>query len=652
MTALTKKLVIGLSASTLLCMGAAALTFQPISVSAAGDPNVIVEFTENDVELFGEHADASFATDVVTGEETVASVARIDYNTDKVRADYWASARIALKTSFKADNAYTWSFRFYTHLNENGSNPTVAFSAGASGDYVLWKEIDNQGEWNTFTVTREDYALLANDQGEISGFYVSFVPGNGKKYAAGDCYVLLDQVIIDDACAITLDNDKNATGVDPTVVRVAKGSELRAPSSQIFGKGVTWYADAARTTLFDFTGKTAESSITLYGAYSDTLPATRGVVTEFSRADARYFIPKDEQGNTILPADSSSYKTQNHVEYLTDLDIDGDGQIEDCERNMIKVSNWSSARESIGFEFANPVDKDDFLGVTFRIYTNFKGLEAYCQWNCEGAVREDGSVDPYHSGIMWATVQQGRWYNVSFTASKDYTQLFGADGKFDSFVWNFCPVVELGQSTPAGTYVVFGSITYNYKCNVTFDCDTANTGINNVTVSCPSGKAVSEAPAEVLKEGYTVTWYADEARTEKFNLKKDRIEGDITLYAKYEASDFTVTFDYNEAESGIASQNVSVTVGGKVTAPTTTREGYTIKWCVDPELTELYDFDSAVNKSFTLYAKYVKEGGSSGGGSTQGGGCGSTLSTEMIFGGALFTGLAIAFVIKKRKENS
>lgn len=656
MKTLTKKLLLGATAAAFACVGAATLGFNQTTAFADEDPNVIVEFSESDSELFGTYSAASFVTGYAAGDETIATGAKFVYSVAGSRpGDYWGVANVTFKESFTAADAYTMSFRFNTHLTKSGSNPTVAFYSLATGDPILWKEIDNQGEWNTFTVSRSDYKKLANPEGKITGFTIAFYPSNGTRYEGDECYVLLDQVIIDDACAIELDNNKDVTGVDNTEVRMARGSDLHAPSSQIFGKGVTWYEDEARTTPFDFTGKKAETNITLYGVYSDTLEPTKGVVTEFSKADARYFIPKDEQGQTILPADSSSYKTENHVEYITDIDVDGNGVIDDCERNAIKVSNWSSARESIGFEFANPVDIDDIMGVTFRIYTDFKGLDTYCLWTCEGATldSDDGSSvpDPYHSGILWSPVQQGRWYDVTFPAAKDYVKLAGTDGKFDSFVWNFCPVVALGQSTPAGTYVVFGSITYNYKCNVTFDCDTANSGVSNLTAVYASGKAISEAPEQTQKEGYTVTWYSDAARTQKFNLKKDKIEGDITLYAVYTASDYTVTFDYNKEESGIDPEKVSVTIGGKVTAPTTTREGYTIQWCVDPELTELYDFDSAVTKNITLYAKYVKSSGKPDEGNK--GGCGSALASDMALCAAALTGVAVAVAavrLKRKKK--
>lgn len=637
-----------------VCAGAATLCFNSAtSAFADTDSNVLVEFTENDTELFGTNADIEFKTDVETSSETVASAVKVSYNAEKVDVNGWALANITFKEAFTADSAFTMSFRIYTHIVSTvGMNkPTVAVMSRATGDAVLWKLIAEEQEWNTFTLSRDDYKKMANDQGVIEGFTIKFNRGSGTAFS--DSYVLLDKIIIDDACAITLDNDKDNTGVDPTDVRCERGSALTQPSSQIFGKGVTWYADAERTTPYDFTDKTVDSNITLYGAYSETLEPTRGVVTDFSRADARYFIPLDANGNKIFPNDSSSYVNQNYMEYLSNVDVDGNGKIDDWEKNAIKVSNWGF-HESVGFEFANPVGIDDVMGLTFRIYTDFKGIQTYGVWACEGAIKENGDIGSFTNGILFDTVQQGKWYDVTFPSQDKYSQVAGADGKFDSFVWSFWIDAGQGNVPPSDTYVVFGGIYYNYKCNVTFDCDTATTGISNVTAVYSSGKAINEAPDATQKAGYKLTWYKDPARTERYSLKTNLLDGDITLYAKYELSDYTVTFDYDKAESGIDPQTVTVSVGGKVTAPTTTREGYTIKWCTDPELTSLYDFDTAVTKNMTLYAKYVKDSGGAGGGESSGGGCGSVLASDIAICAASLTGvvLAIVAVTKLRKKDN
>lgn len=81
-------------------------------------------------------------------------------------------------------------------------------------------------------------------------------------------------------------------------------------------------------------------------------------------------------------------------------------------------------------------------------------------------------------------------------------------------------------------------------------------------------------------------------------------------YLKIEPITYTVTFDANghgtapSAQSGIAA-------GGKVTVPANpTENGWTFGgWYKEAACTNAYDFNSAVNSSFTLYAKWTENSG-------------------------------------------
>ncbi len=89
------------------------------------------------------------------------------------------------------------------------------------------------------------------------------------------------------------------------------------------------------------------------------------------------------------------------------------------------------------------------------------------------------------------------------------------------------------------------------------------------------------------------------------------LQGDTTVTAAYSAlSEYTVTFNSNGGTS-VASQTVAA--GGKVvkptdpTKPSTSTMRYTFAgWYSNPGLTTAYDFDSIVDSSFTLYAKWTE----------------------------------------------
>ena len=90
---------------------------------------------------------------------------------------------------------------------------------------------------------------------------------------------------------------------------------------------------------------------------------------------------------------------------------------------------------------------------------------------------------------------------------------------------------------------------------------------------------------------------------------------------------YTVLFNSNGG-SAVASR--TVLSGAKVSMPETpTKPGNSFSgWFIDEECTQPYNFDTVVNSSFTLYAKWALAG--SGGGGTGGGGTGGSTIAELF----------------------
>jgi len=137
------------------------------------------------------------------------------------------------------------------------------------------------------------------------------------------------------------------------------------------------------------------------------------------------------------------------------------------------------------------------------------------------------------------------------------------------------------------------------------------TAQRTVTFNSNDGSAVNPAivasgnpvarPDNPSREGfYFDYWYlTDPAEEYKFDTP---VTGDITLNAKWTAK-WTVTFD-SKGGSDVAAKNVRD--GAKVSkpdAPTKTDVSF-FGWYKDEAYENKYDFDSAVNESFTLYAKW------------------------------------------------
>lgn len=642
-----KKLLLGASALALACAATINLGVSNVyDASAASQP--VIDFAEGSVELFD---NAYFVTNVETEEETVATAAKFPYVKENVYSGGWCKFLVNITEPLEVDNAYTLSMRFYVHMStKSSSTPFVSVSSPEKeGDgFVIYRAISAQDEWTTVEISRSDYVLMADAEGKIKHFEVWIYPGdNATLYT--DSYVLFDAVIIDDACAVTLDNDKAATGLDTTEVRMKVGDPLEAPDSQVYGKSVTWYSDAERTTPFNFEGATVQRGLTLYAKYSD-LVATKGLITDGSKADVRHFQAPQ------IPVESSGQLGANHLSYVTDLDLDGDGVVE--AKNAIKFSG-NNQWNSFALEFATPVDVSEIMSVTFRMYVDYKNVPVGCIWVGEGSKDADGNLAPYQHGVIpWGELVQNKWHDYTISAEDSIVKLAGTDGKFDSFLWALGLDLQGGALPfPVGSCIYIDSITYNWKCNVTFDCDTEHSGVEDVEKVYASGKKIVTAPKETAKAGYDVEWYADEARTIPFDLKNERLSGDITLYAKYVTKQLTVTFEYFEDESGIEPVEVKVDYNGKVTAPNVQRDGYKITWFADEDFFDEFDFSQPITKDTTVYAKYTATGGNGGGQSSNSGAnsnglfnCKSSITSGFGMTLAALTGAAAAFIATKKNR--
>ncbi len=118
-------------------------------------------------------------------------------------------------------------------------------------------------------------------------------------------------------------------------------------------------------------------------------------------------------------------------------------------------------------------------------------------------------------------------------------------------------------------------------------------GSTTVTVVVmPAGSEYSDLPAGAVKT-YTFT----------VNVEKSQSTGGF-VGGGGGVSRYTVKFETN---GGTEIANKTVTRNSKLTEPTApTKDGYTFEgWYTDEELTEKYDFNKAVTKGFTLYAKWI-----------------------------------------------
>ena len=151
------------------------------------------------------------------------------------------------------------------------------------------------------------------------------------------------------------------------------------------------------------------------------------------------------------------------------------------------------------------------------------------------------------------------------------------------------------------------------KGTLTFDLagGTLEGKTGKITIEANVGDTI-KLPEAPTREGYTFQYWKGSSYEAGADYK---VEGDHTFTAVWEenkAKTYTVTFDANG--HGTAPDAQTVEEGQKASKPKDpTAEGYTFGgWFTDKECRNAYSFDTAVTKDIVLYAKWTKNGSSSG----------------------------------------
>lgn len=154
--------------------------------------------------------------------------------------------------------------------------------------------------------------------------------------------------------------------------------------------------------------------------------------------------------------------------------------------------------------------------------------------------------------------------------------------------------------TKAALIAVRAAITFT----VTFD---GNGGSQIAPGTAKYETPVAEPTEAPVREGYTFAgWYADAACTEAYDFSAP-VTGDLTLYAKWDANTYTVTFDAGKGT--VSPENQTVTFDQPYSAlPTPTRAGYDfVGWYLNETLITADD-TVTVAKDHTLTAAWNARG--------------------------------------------
>ena len=168
---------------------------------------------------------------------------------------------------------------------------------------------------------------------------------------------------------------------------------------------------------------------------------------------------------------------------------------------------------------------------------------------------------------------------------------------------HFPKTVTITKYTGTESTVILPSTISNWPVTkIGEDALKDNTTITSVTIPA-SVTEIGKLTAPTV-EGYTFDgWYADAAHTTEFDFSTP-ITGDTTIYAKWTANDYYVSF-FTEHGDPPTSQNVkyngTAKDPGKLSA-----EGYTfIGWYTDATYSTKFDFTKPIKHNTTVYAKWT-----------------------------------------------
>ncbi len=501
----------------------------------------------------------------------------------------------------------------------------------ADDDYSL-EDTDNE----TGTTDTEATAVAKSYTGfsENTSYPSRLASGN----IAGDGSLVLKLYYDRDTFTVSYESNEGSSVSDTTGVRY--DATFSAPTSPT-RTGYTfdgWYTEDELTTEWIFSTDTVTEATTLYAAWS----INQYTVSFESNEGSSVSDITDVNYNTTISEPTSPTRDgytfdgwYTEAGLTTEWTFSTDTVTEDITLYAAWTANTDTAykvehyQQNVADDDYTLEDTDNETGTTdteatavAKSYTGFSENTSYPSRLASGNIEGDGSLVLklyYDRDTFTVSYDSNEGSSVEDTEGIRYDATFSAPTsptKANYILSGWYKESSLTNEWDFSTDTVTEDITLYAlwvpnKSTVSFD---SNDGSSVSDITDVVYNTSISAPTAPTKTGYSFSgWYKESSLTTQWDFPTDTVTEDITLYAKWTANSYTVSFDKRSGSGGTTS--VSATYDTSMPAATApTRTNYTFSGYYDEvdgggtqyyssTMTSAHDWNKSSNT--TLYAYWV-----------------------------------------------
>ena len=347
------------------------------------------------------------------------------------------------------------------------------------------------------------------------------------------------------------------------------------PTSYTCGEGVASFADASKTG-YTFEGWYSDSTFT---TKVEEIAATKtGAITLYAKFTANtYGITYKLDGGTNGAGNPASYTYGVGVDSFADASKTGH-----TFEGWYSDSAFTTKVEKI------PATKTGAVTLYAKFTANTYGIT----YELDGGTNGAGNPTSYTYGVGVASFADASKTGYTF------------EGWYSDST--FTTKVEEIAATKTGAITLYAKFTAN-TYGITYKLDGGTNGAGN-PASYTYGVGV-DSFADASKTGHTFEgWYSDSAFTTKVEKIPATKTGAVTLYAKFTANTYGITYELDGGTNG-AGNPTSYTYGvGVASFADASKTGYTFEgWYSDSTFTtKVEGIPATKTGAVTLYAKFTK----------------------------------------------